>query len=342
MPQPVRITAPNLFYLVTSTGAADTDIFSTEEHKLIAQQNITNSVLKYSYNLFAWSIMKNHYVIAVQSSDIPISKFVSRINTCYAFRYNYMNFRRNGPVFANSFSCMVIQDEKVNDIIRYVNLTPFLCNECTIEELDKYRWSSYYTLIIGNQFDHMLSKKELLSRFGDSDPIGLYKNFIQSQCEDSEVRYLIEDVEKDPMKSCFPEYEMIGNDEFAEKINPGKLKPIKRIPRYLRENITLNDIYKKVLSYRNLDTNDILNQKLSKKYLAAQNLFAAIARSYYEIPVEKIAEFLNVTLPIAAAMIVKGKRQSTLNRNLKMTTLLKAKIFKRIDKILQMNLNNVH
>ncbi len=327
MSLPVRITAPNLFYLVTSTGDADTDIFSTEEQKLIAQQNITNSILKYSYNMFAWSIMKNHYVIVVQSSDIPISKFVSRINTCYAFRYNYMNFRRNGPVFASSFSCMVIQDEKVNDIIRYVNLTPFLCNECKIEELEKYHWSSYHTMVVGNPYDHMLSKKTLLSRFGDSDPIGSYKNFVQSECQDSEVKYLIEEVEKDQMKSCFPKYEMIGNDKFAKKINPGELKPIKRIPRYLRENITLNEIFEKVLSYKNLDTNDILNQKLAKKYLAAQNLFAAIARTYYNFPVEMIAEFLNVTLPIATTMILKGKRHSTLNKKLKMTTLLKATIF---------------
>lgn len=337
MSQPVRITAPNLFYLITSTGVADIDIFSTEELKMIARQHICNSMMKYSYNLFAWSIMKNHYAIVVQSSDIPISKFVSRINTCYAFRYNYMNFRRNGPVFASSYSCMVIQDDKINDIIRYVHLTPFLCNECKIDELDKYRWSSHYTLTHGNPFDHLVSAKEILKRFGDSDPLGSYKKFMQSECQDSEVRSLIKEVEKDRMKSCFPEYEMIGNDEFAEKVNPEQLKPIKRFPRYLRENITLDEIFEKVLNYKNLDTNDLLNQKLSKKYLAAQNLFATIARTYYNFPVELIAEFLNVTLPVAAKMILNGKRHSTLNRNLKMTTLLKEIIFKRKDKILQMN-----
>lgn len=320
MSQPVRIIAPNLFYLITSTGTPDADIFATDETKLIIRQHIFNSMMKYVYKVLAWSIMKNHYALVVQSSNIPISKFVLRTNICYAYGYNRLNFR-SGPVFANNYSCMVIQDDRVNDIIRYVHLTPVLCDECKYDELDNYRWSSHYTLIHGNPFDHLINPKEILSRFGGPNPIESYKIFMQSECQDLEIRDFINEVKKDKMNSYFPKYEMIGDDEFAEKINPGDLKSIKRTPKYIREKITLDEIYMSVLKFKHLNAADILDQKLINRYLAAQNLFAAIAGEYYNFPYNMISEYLDVPLSNVPLMISKGKRHRTFKTKLQMIIL---------------------
>lgn len=301
-----RIIARDLFYLVTSAGIQELNIFSTNELKTFFQEEINNAVNRCSYQLLAWSIMNNHYLLVVKSSDIPVSKFALRINSCFSKRFNRKH-KRVGVTFAGKFSCIVIQDEKVNDIIRYVHLEPVLCDECKIEELDQYPWSGHRTLLNGNYSDNMVDVETVLSRFGDSDPVGSYKDFMKSACKDSEVLNLIKAAEKRRLKSGFPEFGMVGNDDFARKINPEDSIPLKRIPRHLRESITMDDLFNNVKSFMDLNSDDISSQQKLKKPLTAQDVFAVMARDHFEFSTKSIAEYLNVSLSAVSYMVTRGE-----------------------------------
>ncbi|MFP4243047.1 MAG: transposase, partial [Chitinispirillaceae bacterium] len=83
-----RIIVPGVFYQVYSKGVSGEKIFGNPEMKKFFLRELAVTLEKFSFKCCSWSIMDDHYHLVVKSSDVPISKFMQRLNSVYAKKFN--------------------------------------------------------------------------------------------------------------------------------------------------------------------------------------------------------------------------------------------------------------
>jgi REP element-mobilizing transposase RayT len=274
-------------------------------------KELSISLKKYSFSCFAWSIMNDHYHLVIKSNKDSISLFMQRLNSIFAKEYNRKN-HRDGVVFSKRFSSIVIQEGKnLNDIIRHTHLNPVRRGECTIDNLDNYKWCGHSELInIYNTSDKIVNTKEVLKLFGDSTDGSEYKNFTNSNSDinDSEAIDLVRASNRGSLdfhdSNCF----IIGDKDFTHDVLDLDLCRRRRIARYVRENLTLDGMLRKVKNGVDFGIEDFFRQGRLNEISTARQLFATVGHCNYEFSCTDIAKYLNITTAGVSTMISRSKR----------------------------------
>ncbi|NLG19602.1 MAG: hypothetical protein GX556_19965, partial [Fibrobacter sp.] len=105
-----RMVVPFAFYQVTSKSICDQKIFPDNTLKTFFLKELSISLKCYSFQCLAWSIMDDHFHMMVKSSDVSISKFMQRLNSVYAKKFNRYN-KRKGHLFEQRFSSVIVQED---------------------------------------------------------------------------------------------------------------------------------------------------------------------------------------------------------------------------------------
>ncbi|MBU4304789.1 MAG: transposase [Candidatus Omnitrophica bacterium] len=77
-------------------------IFKEEADKSLFLKIIREQLSKSSVQIYAWSIMDNHFHILLQTGKTGVSEFMRRILTGYAVNYNKIH-NRTGHLFQNRY-----------------------------------------------------------------------------------------------------------------------------------------------------------------------------------------------------------------------------------------------
>jgi REP element-mobilizing transposase RayT len=140
---------------------------------IIAQQTRTK--------ILAWVLMGNHVHLLLFSGPTGISKFMRRLLTGYALRYNRRH-RRNGHLFQNRYKSIVCEEGAyLLELVRYIHLNPLRTAMVkSMEELDQYPWSGHMVLM-GKGKNDWQERDYVLDQFHKKErrAIRAYRKFME-------------------------------------------------------------------------------------------------------------------------------------------------------------------
>lgn len=135
-------------------------------------------------NLLAFCLMPNHFHLLIkQTSDSGISKYMSKIQNSIT-RYVNIKHKQKGHVFIGQFKAVRVEsDEQLLHVSRYIHLNPYTGYIVrTVEEMKKYRWSSYteYTTGLKGICDQEVIRSHFKSKSGYEKFVEDHKDYQRS------------------------------------------------------------------------------------------------------------------------------------------------------------------
>jgi len=131
--------------------------------------------------ILAWALMRNHVHLLFFSGSSGISKFMRRLLTGYALRYNRRH-RRSGHLFQNRYKSIVCEEESyLLELVRYIHLNPLRVGVVKrMGELDQYPWSGHRVLV-GKGKNDWQERKYVLRQFHEREgkAIRAYRKFVE-------------------------------------------------------------------------------------------------------------------------------------------------------------------
>ncbi|MFH1063261.1 MAG: transposase, partial [Candidatus Omnitrophota bacterium] len=229
MPRQGRIDYPGALHHIIGRGIERRAIFKEEADKSLFLKIIKEQISKSSVQIYAWSIMDNHFHILLQSGKTGISEFMRRILTGYAVNYNKIH-NRSGHLFQNRYkSILCDKDEYLLPLIRYIHLNPVKAGVININSLNQYNWTGHRD-ILKKLEEVIIAREEVLGYFGKTEQkaIALYKEFIAEGVglkEDYEGGGLIrsaggisEAIKRRPKDMQMYDDRILGNGDFVDKV----------------------------------------------------------------------------------------------------------------------------
>jgi len=136
-----QISKTGLYHIIFR-GVNHCNLFEENEDfkKLVDLLAIVKSDM--GYNVHAYCLMSNHVHLFIrEQSPADITLIMKRILGTYAYWFN-KKYTRSGALIANRYkSACVENDEYLLTLTRYIHQNPLRAG--IVEDLEKYRWSSY-------------------------------------------------------------------------------------------------------------------------------------------------------------------------------------------------------
>lgn len=150
----------------------------TEFFKAIALAN--NKLVE----ILAYALMPNHFhFLLKQVVDNGISSFVSRFTNSYTKYYNIRN-DRVGPLVQGVFKASYVEnDDLLVHVSRYIHINHVVGSIITIDDLEKYPWSSFHEYLNKYSVDATITvcnTDPVLNLFASRED---YRNFVRDQVE---------------------------------------------------------------------------------------------------------------------------------------------------------------
>ncbi len=209
----VRETLESSFFHVMVQGIRKEYIFSKEQYIRMYLKLLNEKRKELKIKVIAYCIMNNHAHLLIETKNIKeLSKFMQKINGCYAKYYNFME-DRVGYVFRDRYKCQIIKDKKhLIQCIKYIHQNPVKAG--MVINREEYEFSSYkfYQRNI-NKLNEFFSNEELTYIFKSSNPYG---NFIDIDNNPEEIiNNLIEEFLK---KENVKIFEIFEKDDILKKL----------------------------------------------------------------------------------------------------------------------------
>lgn len=181
MARQARLDAPGTLHHVMIRGIERSPIFKDDRDRedfisrmgLLAQETGTR--------ILAWALMRNHVHLLFFSGPTGISKFMRRLLTGYALRYNRRH-RRSGHLFQNRYKSIICEEGTyLLELVRYIHLNPLRAGVVkSMGELDHYRWSGHGVLV-GKGKNDWQERAYVLLQFheGEGRAIGSYRKYME-------------------------------------------------------------------------------------------------------------------------------------------------------------------
>lgn len=154
--------------------------------------------------VFLICLMDNHFHLCLRQSELPLSKFMQRLQTSYAVYFNNRHERSGHVVQGRYRSHAVLDSRYLLQLSRYVHLNPVMTQayenaslKQKISALRAYPWSSYRGYL-GLSVRHPFIRYETVLNFCQSDKessVARYQRFVENGLRFSRfhLRRLVED-----------------------------------------------------------------------------------------------------------------------------------------------------
>ncbi|NLG18878.1 MAG: hypothetical protein GX556_16250 [Fibrobacter sp.] len=306
-----RIVVPYAYYEVTSGCIEELSIFKDEQMKIYFLEQLAISLKAFSFRCLSWSLMDGHYHLVIKSSDVTISKFMQRLNSVIAKKYN-QSHKRRGTVFSKRFSSVIMQKRKnLKNVIRYVHLNPVRSGDCTLEELDQYKWSGHKALV-NKQTDGILDFYEVFDEFDTTaDPVKEYSYYVKSadsDCDDDEIISKVRSANLGSYSFSDPTSWVIGDENFVRKVLEENRNRRIRLALHVLENVTIDTLTQRICSCAGLKKEDLLHPGRLNEVSTGRQLLASVGVCHFGFSNIDLADYLGVSGSAVSKMITTSSR----------------------------------
>jgi putative transposase len=168
MPRRARLDATGALHHIMVRGINKSAIFDDDQDRTKFLERFGTIVMEAKCSVYAWALMTNHVHILFKSGAKGISAVMRKLLTWYAIYYNRRH-KRTGHLFENRYkSILCDEDTYLLALIRYIHLNPLRAGMVrTLEELDKYPWSSH-SAVMGKKECLWMDIEYVLLQFNDA------------------------------------------------------------------------------------------------------------------------------------------------------------------------------
>jgi putative transposase len=181
MPRQARLDVPGALHHIMVRGIDRAKIFKDEQDKTAFLERLGQNVLEADCSVNAWVLMDNHVHLLFRSGRQGISIVMRKLLTWYAQYFNRRH-RRTGHLFQNRYKSVLCEEEAyLLALVRYIHLNPVRAKILqTLEELDRFPWSSHRA-VIGKATYDWVGVPDVLKEFGDTrrKAIAAYREFMR-------------------------------------------------------------------------------------------------------------------------------------------------------------------
>ena len=181
MPRQARLDAPGILHHVMVRGIEGCPIFLDDQDRQNFISRISELVEMTGTKVLAWTLMDNHLHLLIISGSQGISKFMRRLLTGHAVRYN-LKYHRSGHLFQNRYKSIVCEEDPyLLELVRYIHLNPLRAGIVKgMEELDRYPWCGHGVLT-GRRKNDWQETEYVLKQFSEErgKAIRGYRKFME-------------------------------------------------------------------------------------------------------------------------------------------------------------------
>jgi len=207
----------------------------------------------WSVNIYAFSLMPNHYHLLINTPLGNLSRFMRHVNGVYTQRFNKVH-DYEGTLFKGRYKSILIEfDSYFLQLVRYIHRNPIRAK--LIADLDKYKWTSHQAYINKSQEWEWIKTELLLSMLSENEAsrVSEYKKFI-GIADDQNIIKILE-------SKKWPS--LLGGEEFISSIKKKYFpeKKDKEIPESDNLAPDLESIREIVCEYYRIDHEALFREK---------------------------------------------------------------------------------
>ena len=167
MPRAARLDAPGVLHHIMGRGIEKRKIFLDDRDRIDFINRLGKLVKEESMDIYAWSILSNHFHILCKTKKRPLSFSMRKLLTGYAVNFNKRH-RRHGHLFQNRYKSIVCQEDAyLAELVRYIHLN--LLRAGVVKDLGELRdcpWSGHSALMGKMNGREWQNRDYVLSYFG--------------------------------------------------------------------------------------------------------------------------------------------------------------------------------
>ncbi|HTO86925.1 MAG TPA: transposase [Thermoanaerobaculia bacterium] len=140
MSRPLRIEYPGAFYHVTARGNERRAIFRDDADRERYLKCVARCRDRFAFRLHAYCLMTNHLHLAIEASEVPLSRIMLTLHGSYSQAFNRRH-RRVGHLFQGRYKAFLVQkDRYLLALVRYIHENPVKAR--IVKKPEDFRWSS--------------------------------------------------------------------------------------------------------------------------------------------------------------------------------------------------------
>lgn len=151
MARRLRIQFEGAVYHVINRGNYRRDVFETADRAAAFERCLFEVCERMRWRLFAYVLMRNHYHLAVETTEPNLVEGMHWLQSTFATRFNRFRQER-GHLFQGRYQALLVEpDATLGRVVDYIHLNPVRAAIVTAEQVGDFRWGSLRRYLRGDR-----------------------------------------------------------------------------------------------------------------------------------------------------------------------------------------------
>jgi len=270
-----RIHIPGGWYHVMLRGNGGQDIFLSPEDRYRMFFLIQEGVERFGHRVHAFCLMGNHIHLAIQVSDIPLSKIMQNLSFRYTRWFN-SNHRRVGHLFQGRYKALLVdKDNYMLELVRYVHLNPVRAG--LVATPVDYEWSGHRAYL-GQEHISWLTCDAVLAQFGNA--VGSareqYAGFVMAALDEKH---------RAEFHRGSDDSRLLGEDRFLQQV-------MAQTDVIVAEKVSVEELVKSVAVEFEVDVVDLCSPSRKRRFAEARGVAAWLVTETGQHTLVELARYI--------------------------------------------------
>jgi putative transposase len=232
----------------------------------------------------SYCLMTNHYHLLIKTPDANLGRAMKHINGLYT---QYFNRAHNidGALFRGRYKAVLVDaDNYLLHVSRYIHRNPIETSTPMVDDLAKYKWSSYSSFIKRGATPKWLVRDFIFSLQGKKRQYAAYKQFVEYENNE----------EISAFYSSKKLLSVLGCDNFIENIKDYIAKSNSE-RKLVSKKHSADDVISYIAKHFSVEVDDIVMAKKGRKEKNLPRWYAIkLCQDLTELNLQALADIFNV------------------------------------------------
>lgn len=182
MARRLRIQFEGAVYHVINRGNYRRDVFETADQAAAFERCLFETAERMKWRLFAYVLMRNHYHLAVETTEPNLVEGMHWLQSTFATRFNRFRHER-GHLFQGRYQALLVEPgPTLCRVVDYIHLNPVRASIVPAEHVGNFRWGSLRRFLQGER-PGCLQSEDWLETAGLGDTPDDWKIYVRRLTE---------------------------------------------------------------------------------------------------------------------------------------------------------------
>ncbi|MDA8938988.1 transposase [Pseudoalteromonas marina] len=284
MSRPLRIEYENAFYHVMNRGRGRDNTFLSDDDFKYFLYSIEQASLRFNIEVHSYCLMTNHYHLLIKTPDANLGRAMKHINGLYTQYFNRAH-NTDGALFRGRYKAVLVDaDNYLLHVSRYIHRNPIETSTPMVDDLAKYKWSSYSSFIKRGATPKWLVRDFIFSLQGKKRQYAAYKQFVEYENNE----------EISAFYSSKKLLSVLGCDNFIENIKDYIAKSNSE-RKLVSKKHSADDVISYIAKHFSVEVDDIVMAKKGRKEKNLPRWFAIkLCQDLTGLNLQALADIFNV------------------------------------------------